>query len=85
MASGLAGVATEHGGIPEIIENGATGLLCQEGDRDGLAGALLRLAEDPSLLSRISRAGSDFVRREFSEDKQIANIENLYREACGSR
>ena len=81
MASGLPSVATDHGGIPEVIRNGATGLLCREGDWQGLAQALLLLANDPDLYARLSSAGADFVSREFSAAKQIANTENLYREA----
>jgi len=84
MASGLPSVATEHGGIPEVIQNGTTGFLCQEGDWQGISEALLRLAEDPELQSRVAMAGSEFVSGEFSAEKQIANIENLYREALGN-
>ena len=85
MASGLPSVATDHGGIPEVIQNGITGLLCAEGDWQRLSQALLDLAKDPALYLRISVAGSDFVNGEFSAGKQIANIENLYREAIGAR
>ena len=81
MASGLPSVATDHGGIPEVIQNGITGLLCQEGDWQGISAALLRLAEEPELSARVSIAGSEFVNGEFSAEKQIANIERLYREA----
>ena len=84
MASGLPAVATEHGGIPEVIQNGTTGFLCPEGDWQGISEALLRLAEDPGLQARIALAGAEFVSREFSAEKQIANIENLYREAMGN-
>ena len=85
MASGLPSVATDHGGIPEVIQNGTTGLLCGEGDWQGLARALLLLAEDSALYARISLAGADFVSGEFSAAKQIVNIENLYREAIAQR
>jgi len=81
MASGLPSVATDHGGIPEVVRNGATGLLCQEADWQGLAQALLLLAKDPDLYALLSSAGADFVSREFSAAKQIANTESLYREA----
>ena len=81
MASGLPSVATDHGGIPEVIQNGITGLLCREGDWQGISEALLRLAEESELYERVSIAGSEFVNGEFSAEKQIANIERLYREA----
>ena len=81
MASGLPSVATDHGGIPEVIQNGITGLLCREGDWQGISAALLRLAKEPELNALISMAGSEFVNKEFSAEKQIANTERLYREA----
>lgn len=81
MASGLPCVATKHGGIPEVIQNGVTGMLCKEGDWQGISAALLRLADDPELNARVSVEGSEFVSGEFSAEKQIANIERLYREA----
>lgn len=84
MASGLPSVSTRHGGIPEVIENRITGMLCGEGDPAGLSAALLELARDPALHSRISKGGAEYVAAEFSAAKQIANIENLYRAAIGT-
>jgi colanic acid/amylovoran biosynthesis glycosyltransferase len=81
MACGLPAVATIHGGIPEVIADGGTGLLCAERDPAALAHALLRLAADPALSGRLARAGSEFVRREFSAGSRIAAIEALYTEA----
>ena len=57
MATGLPVFATEHGGIPEAIENGVSGVLVPERDDEALARALLKAAQDPDLLSRIARAG----------------------------
>jgi len=83
MASGLPSVATDHGGIPEVVQNKITGLLCREGDWQAISEALLQLASDPALYASISKAGAAFVSHAFSAEKQIANIENLYREAIG--
>jgi len=85
MASGLAAVATRHGGIPEVIDDGTTGLLCPERDSGAVAEALLRLAREPELCRSIAQAGSESVRQQFSADHRIADIEGLYREACGRR
>lgn len=85
MASGLPSVATEHGGIPEVIKEGVTGLLCPEGDFVAVSRALICLTRDPELYADISRDGAAFVGREFSAEKQIANIEALYREAGDRR
>lgn len=83
MACGLPVVTTRHGGISEVVCDGRTGLLCDEGDAGAVADAMDRLASDGNLRSRIARAGSDFVKDMFSADRQIANIERLYREAAG--
>jgi colanic acid/amylovoran biosynthesis glycosyltransferase len=81
MASGLAAVATHHGGIPEVIADGATGLLCPERDPAAVGDALLRLAREPALYRSIAQAGSESVREQFSAERRIVDIENLYREA----
>jgi glycosyltransferase involved in cell wall biosynthesis len=85
MASGLPAVATDHGGIPEVITHGKTGLLVPEHSPSELARALLRLADDPDFTATLARAGSDDVRATFSQERQIANIEALYREAFGEQ
>lgn len=84
MASGLPAVATRHGGIPEVIESGANGLLCDEKDPAGVADALFRLTDSPKLYSDIARSGSQTVREKFSAQRRIAEIEDLYIEACGA-
>ena len=85
IASGLPSVATDHGGIPEVVQNGTTGLLCPECDWQAVSKALLQLANDPALYAGISKAGAEFVTDAFSAEKQIANIENLYREAIDAQ
>ncbi len=49
MLCGLPCVATRHAGIPELVRDGENGLLVEEADAEGLAGAVRRLAEEPDL------------------------------------
>jgi glycosyltransferase involved in cell wall biosynthesis len=83
MASGLPVVATRHGGIPEAVEDGKSGLLVEERDHAGLAAAMRRLAHEPGLLERMSRAAGDRVRAEFDIQAQARVLERLYEEASG--
>ena len=78
MATGLPVFATEHGGIPEAIENGVSGVLVPERDDEALARALLNAAQDPGLLSRIARAGAEAVRKNFDSAAQAQRLEEIY-------
>ncbi len=57
MSSGLAVVASDLSGIPELVEHDVSGLLVAPGDAAGLAAALRRLAADPALRGRLGAAG----------------------------
>lgn len=81
MAGGLPVVATRHGGIPEVVQDGGTGLLCGERDVEGLAAALLRLAGSPEFFERLSTCASASVKDQFSASRQIAAVEGIYSEA----
>ena len=81
MATGLPVVATRHGGIPEAVEEGVSGMLVDEGDVDGLAFAALQLIAEPDRYLAYSRAASAAVEREFSLIKTMEALEGYYREA----
>src|SRR5205814_1789902 len=84
MASGLPVFATEHGGIPEAIENGVSGVLVPEHDDSELARALLNAVPDPGFLSRIARAGAEVVRKNFDLAAQARRLEDIYLKLLGS-
>jgi glycosyltransferase involved in cell wall biosynthesis len=65
MAAGLPVVASAVGGVPEIVDDGTTGLLVPPGDAGALAAALERLLADPALRSRLGGAGWERVRERF--------------------
>jgi colanic acid/amylovoran biosynthesis glycosyltransferase len=83
MASGLPVFATEHGGIPEAIENGRSGILVQERDAEGLALALLERTANPEGLAAIARNGAEAVRKHFEQTGQTRQLEDYYLEAIG--
>ena len=78
MATGLPVFATDHGGIPEAIENGVSGVLVPEHNHKELAGALLDAAQDPGFLSRIARGGAEVVGEKFDLRAQARRLEDVY-------
>ena len=84
MASGLPVFATEHGGIPEAIENGVSGVLVPEHDHEELGRILLDAVQDPDFLSRVGRAGADAVAQKFDQCIQVRRLEDIYLHAMGS-
>jgi glycosyltransferase involved in cell wall biosynthesis len=78
MATGLPVFATEHGGIPEAIEHGVSGVLVPERDEFALVETLLDAVKDPDLLSRIAHAGAEAVKRNFDLANQAPGLEDIY-------
>jgi len=65
MSCALPVVASRISGIPELVEDGRSGLLVPPGDAQALAAALERLAGDPELRGRLGRGGRARVERDF--------------------
>ena len=78
MATGLAVVATNVGGNPEVVVDGETGLLVPPRDPAALAAALLRLRREPGERARLGRAGRERVERHFDVRRMVAKYEELY-------
>jgi glycosyltransferase involved in cell wall biosynthesis len=81
MASGMPVLATRHGGIPEAVENGVSGLLVDEQNDGALAAAMIELANDPVLFGRMSTAAGARITAEFDLKKQTRTLEAIYDEA----
>lgn len=75
-------VASNVGGIPDIIKDGQTGLLCPQRDSDELAATILKLLNNPGLGETIGKQGHAFVRREFSWDHIVSQWETFYAAAA---
>ena len=78
MASGVASVGSRISGIPELIEDGESGLLVEPRDAKGLADALERLLRDPELRRRLATAGRAKVEREFDLRKSAASLSQRF-------
>lgn len=84
MATGLPVFATEHGGIPEAIEHGVSGVLVPERDEFALVETLLDAVQDPGFLSRIAQSGAGAVRENFDLATEARRLEEIYLRTIGS-
>jgi len=82
MCFGCPSVATRVGGIPEVMEDGITGLFAPAGDADALARAVERLIGDPALRAALGRAARETARERFSADRILPRYVELYRRVC---
>lgn len=81
MRACLPVVSTAVGGVPEIVEDGVTGLLVDPRDPEQLALAFDRLAEDPDLRDRLARAGRDRFEERFTDMAMRAAIRKAFVES----
>ncbi len=85
MAAGLPCVATSVGGIPEIIQNGQSGLMAQPKSFDELANHLRRLISENSFRLQIASAGTLRAREHFSDKVMHRAYQRSYLEMTGGR
>lgn len=78
MAAGLPCVATRIMGIPELIEDGHSGLLVHPSDADALADALLRLLASPELRRRLGEAAQLRIRQEYNLRTNTGKLATLF-------
>ena len=79
MAAGTPVVATDVGGVPEVLDHGRAGRLVSYADPGALAEALRSVLEDPGETERLRRSASERVRR-FDWSETVARHRALYRE-----
>jgi len=80
MASGIAVVGTDVGGIPDIIKDGETGLLALPKNPHDLAGKIVRLLDDEALREKTAARGFGFVNNEFSWEVVASKFRRTYEE-----
>ena len=82
MAMSRPVVASDVGGIPEMIEDGVTGLLVEHDHPVELAAAIVRLLKDRAFAATIARAGHDLVHDRFCIELMVKAIEQIYDEGA---
>jgi N-acetyl-alpha-D-glucosaminyl L-malate synthase BshA len=78
MACGTPVVASRVGGLPEVVDDGETGFLCEPDDTAAMAERAVRLLTDRALHERVAGAGAVSVRTRFCEDRIVPQYEQLY-------
>lgn len=78
MGAGLPVVATRVAGIPEVVQDGVTGLLVPPGDSSELGAALSRVVNDDTARVLLGQAARTFVRPRFGVDGYVNAITGLY-------
>ncbi len=76
-------IGSRVGGIPELVEDGRTGLLVPPGDAAALAAAMRRLIEDGALRTSLAGAGHALALKELSLDQKMEETLSSYRKALG--
>lgn len=79
LASGVPVVGTNAGGLPEVIRDGETGILCAVGDIPGMSAASLEILQDRKRWSEMSQLAASDARERFSRDAIVTKYESLYR------
>lgn len=82
MLAGRPVVATAVSAIPEIVVDGETGLLVPPRDPAALAGALLRLIEDPAAARRLGERGRARLEACFTVEKMVSGVAAVYRQVA---
>ena len=85
MAHGLPVLASRIGGLPEVVDDGVTGLLFEPGNAEELSGLMRCLWRDAALCARLGQAGRQKAMREYAEDVHYARLIGVYEKAMGLR
>ena len=85
MACGVPVISTRTGGVPELIEHGVSGFLCDVGDFPCMADLAVRLLGDAAAHDAMRRAARERAVERFPLDRAVDAYEEIYREVLGSR
>lgn len=85
MALGRAVVASNVGGILDILKDGENGMTVPPSDSRSLADKLLKLLNDPKTARKIATAGKNLVEDHFTIDRMSSDMLALYNDVLGSR
>jgi len=85
MAAGRPVISTAVGGIPQLVQDGRSGLLTPPGDEEALSEAMLRLLNDPQLVVAMGTQSAELARASFDVGSMTRAYEDLYTSLLSSR
>jgi len=85
MSSGVPVIASNAGGVPEVVENGVTGYLHDVGDTENMGASAIKLLSDPKLHKQFSDAARQRSINEFGEERVLPLYTKTYEEALERR
>jgi glycosyltransferase involved in cell wall biosynthesis len=78
-------VATDVGGVREVVSDGVSGTLIPPGEIDAIADVLIELLQDPEIRARMGQAGRILVRERFDMFRWARRLADTYAEATASQ
>jgi glycosyltransferase involved in cell wall biosynthesis len=84
MACSKAVVATQAGGMPEVVDEGRTGFLVAPRDHHAMARAIIRLLTEEPLRRQMGEAGSARVRERFTVERMVVETAAVYERVAGT-
>ena len=85
MACGCCCIASRVGGNPELIEDGARGLLFEPGNSSELEGKLREAVADQELRARLAEGAHDFIHARFSREASVRQMTSIYDKLLAGR
>jgi colanic acid/amylovoran biosynthesis glycosyltransferase len=80
-ATGLPVISTRHAGIPDVVSEGQTGFLVDEGDEDLMAKYMIQVAQDAELAGRIGSAARRHISTNFDRSQRLGKLWEII-ESC---
>jgi len=75
-------VATDTGGVSEVIVNDQNGILVEVNNADSISGAIIELLNDKTRRKRLALSGQETAIKQFGIERYMSRLEGLYTELC---